>query len=62
MIKAFVFGKFYPFHKGHEAMINFALSKCDFLSVLVCSSDKEKTAAKNIAEIFFANCFNIKPP
>ena len=41
MIKAFVFGKFYPFHKGHEAMINFALSKCDFLSVLVCSSDTE---------------------
>jgi len=41
MIKAFVFGKFNPFHKGHEAMIKFALSKCDFLSVLVCSSDKE---------------------
>src|SRR5437868_14355202 len=41
MIKAFVFGKFLPFHKGHEAMINFALSKCDFLTVLVCCSDKE---------------------
>jgi HTH-type transcriptional repressor of NAD biosynthesis genes len=41
MTKAFVFGKFLPFHKGHEAMINFALSKCDFLSVLVCCSDKE---------------------
>ena len=41
MTKAFVFGKFLPFHKGHEAMINFALSKCDFLTVLVCCSDKE---------------------
>ena len=41
MTKAFVFGKFLPFHKGHEAMINFALSKCDFLSVVVCCSDKE---------------------
>jgi HTH-type transcriptional repressor of NAD biosynthesis genes len=41
MIKAFVFGKFLPFHKGHEAMISFALTKCDFLSVLVCCDDKE---------------------
>jgi HTH-type transcriptional regulator, transcriptional repressor of NAD biosynthesis genes len=41
MVKAFVFGKFMPFHKGHEAMINFALTKCDFLTVLVCCSDKE---------------------
>ena len=41
MTKAFVFGKFLPFHKGHEAMINFALSKCDILTVLVCCSDKE---------------------
>lgn len=41
MTKAFVFGKFLPFHKGHEAMINFAANKCDFLTVLVCCSDKE---------------------
>lgn len=46
MTKAFVFGKFLPFHKGHEAMINFALSKCDLLTVLVCCSDKE-----NISDI-----------
>jgi HTH-type transcriptional repressor of NAD biosynthesis genes len=45
MIKAFVFGKFLPFHKGHEAMINFALTKCDFLAVLVCCSDKENITA-----------------
>jgi HTH-type transcriptional repressor of NAD biosynthesis genes len=41
MIKAFVFGKFLPFHKGHEAMIRFALHHADFLSVLVCCSDQE---------------------
>lgn len=41
MTKAFVFGKFLPFHKGHEALINFASSKCDYLTVLVCCSDKE---------------------
>jgi HTH-type transcriptional regulator, transcriptional repressor of NAD biosynthesis genes len=41
MKKAFVFGKFLPFHKGHEAMIRFALSKCDLLTVLVCCSDQE---------------------
>ncbi len=46
MTKAFVFGKFLPFHKGHEAMINFALSKCDFLTVLVCCSDKEGISDK----------------
>lgn len=46
MVKAFVFGKFLPFHKGHEAMINFALTKCDFLTVLVCCSDKEYISAE----------------
>ncbi|SEW52174.1 AAA family ATPase [Chitinophaga arvensicola] len=42
MTKAFVFGKFMPFHKGHEAMINFALASCDFLSVLICCSNQER--------------------
>lgn len=41
MVKAFVFGKFLPFHKGHEAMIRFALDHCDSLTVLVCCSDQE---------------------
>jgi HTH-type transcriptional repressor of NAD biosynthesis genes len=41
MLKGFVFGKFLPFHKGHEAMIDFALTKCDFLTILICCSDKE---------------------
>lgn len=56
MIKAFIFGKYLPFHKGHQAMIEFALTKCDFLTVLVCSSDKElidgKTRKKWIDETF----------
>lgn len=41
MRKGFVFGKFLPFHKGHEGMIRFALKHCDALTVLVCASDKE---------------------
>ena len=41
MVKAFVFGKFLPFHKGHEAMIRFACTQCDRLTVLVCCSDRE---------------------
>lgn len=45
MVKAFIFGKFLPFHKGHEAMINFAFTKCDFLTVLVCCSDTESIPA-----------------
>ena len=63
MVKAFVFGKFLPFHKGHEAMINFALSKCDFLTVLVCCSDKEpfpENVRKNWIEKNFASQKNIE--
>ncbi|WP_426669406.1 AAA family ATPase [Mucilaginibacter sp. McL0603] len=56
MIKAFVFGKFLPFHKGHEAMISFALTKCDFLSVLICCDNEENTPGevrKNWIETIF---------
>lgn len=42
MRRAFVFGKFMPFHKGHVAMIEFALNQCDFLTVLVCCSTQEE--------------------
>ena len=41
MTKGFVFGKFMPFHKGHQAMIDFAKSKVDFLYIVVCASEKE---------------------
>ena len=33
-----------PFHKGHEAMINFALTKSTSLTILICCSDKELLA------------------
>ncbi|MBL7828239.1 MAG: AAA family ATPase [Saprospiraceae bacterium] len=45
MIEAFVFGKFLPFHKGHEAMVRFALTRCDRLTILVCCSDRERVPA-----------------
>lgn len=62
MTKAFVFGKFMPFHKGHEAMINFALSTCDFLTVLICCSDQEPLPAslrKSWLEATFRDTPNI---
>lgn len=48
MKRGLVFGKFLPFHKGHKALIGFALKYCDELVVLVCGSDKEhiKTATR----------------
>jgi len=46
MPKGFVFGKFLPFHKGHEGMIRFALQHCDALTVLVCASDRENIPAE----------------
>ena len=41
----FVFGKFLPFHKGHQALIEFAAVQCDKLSVLICCSDQEQLSA-----------------
>lgn len=46
MVKAFTFGKYVPFHKGHEALIRFALKACDKLTVLVCCSDRETIPAE----------------
>lgn len=63
MIRAFVFGKFLPFHKGHEAMIKFALTKCDFLSVLVCCDNEENISGevrKGWIESTFAGLKNIE--
>ncbi|WP_315819116.1 AAA family ATPase [Paraflavitalea speifideaquila] len=34
-------GKFMPLHKGHEALIAFALQQCEELVVMLCVSDKE---------------------
>lgn len=39
--RGFVFGKYHPFHKGHQALIEFALKQCEELYVVVCESDME---------------------
>ncbi|SNC66766.1 HTH-type transcriptional regulator, transcriptional repressor of NAD biosynthesis genes [Hymenobacter gelipurpurascens] len=44
MTHAFVFGKFLPFHRGHQKLIDFARQHCDLLTVLVCASDQEPVA------------------
>ena len=36
-----ILGKFYPFHKGHEYLIQEAVQQCENLTVLVCSLQKE---------------------
>src|SRR5947209_17311035 len=63
MIKGFVFGKFLPYHKGHEGMINFALTQCDFLTILICCSDKESIKGdirRSWVEGTFKNSQNIE--
>lgn len=42
MRNGLVFGKFLPFHAGHEQLIRSAQQHCDQLTVLVCASDREK--------------------
>lgn len=44
MIRGLVFGKFYPLHIGHIRLIEYAAANCDFLTVLVCASDRELIA------------------
>lgn len=46
MRRGLVFGKFYPFHKGHQALIDFALEYCDQLIVLVCATASETIAGE----------------
>lgn len=41
MKKGFVLGKFLPLHQGHIALINFARNNCDFLYIIVCSTNAE---------------------
>lgn len=63
MPKGLVFGKFYPFHKGHEALIDFALANSDTLIVLVCASDQEHIPGKirkNWIEKHYQNHPNIQ--
>jgi HTH-type transcriptional regulator, transcriptional repressor of NAD biosynthesis genes len=39
-----VLGKFLPLHKGHIALVGFALHHCDRLIILLCASAKEPIA------------------
>jgi HTH-type transcriptional regulator, transcriptional repressor of NAD biosynthesis genes len=41
MIHGFVLGKFMPLHQGHLALIRFALTHCDFLTIIVCFTRHE---------------------
>lgn len=41
MIKGFITGSFRPFHKGHEALISFAKSNCDELTILITTLSDE---------------------
>ncbi len=41
MIHGFVLGKFLPLHQGHLALIRFARTHCDFLTILVCHTRNE---------------------
>ena len=45
-MKAFVFGKFYPFHLGHKALIDFALQNNDYVEVMVCAKEKERLSGE----------------
>lgn len=58
MTSAFVFGKFLPFHKGHEALIRYALTISEHVSVLICCSDREKISPE-IRKNWIDQTFNI---
>ena len=36
-----VFGKFMPLHKGHLALIDFALKHCTHLTIILCYTNNE---------------------
>jgi len=41
-----VFGKFTPYHIGHESLIKFAQSQCDYLYVLLCVGNDDPIPGK----------------
>jgi HTH-type transcriptional repressor of NAD biosynthesis genes len=50
MKRGLIFGKFYPFHNGHKALITFAEKRCDQLIVLICASDREMISSETRAQ------------
>lgn len=59
MKKGLVIGKFMPFHKGHIALINFALSHCDEVTVSMSFTERDPINPEQrirwIKEIFEEN-------
>lgn len=50
MTRSFTFGKYYPFHKGHEELIRFALGESDEVIVVICVSKSETISGEIRAE------------
>ena len=46
MTRGIVIGKFYPPHKGHRYLIDYALAHVDSLTVLVCDSPEYAISAE----------------
>lgn len=57
---AFTFGKFLPLHNGHKALIEFALSQCQQLTIIVCASDQETIDVEQRCQ-WIAKIFNHHP-
>lgn len=43
-----VFGKFLPFHLGHQALIDFALQHCRRVHVVICAADQSTGGSETI--------------
>ena len=43
MKRGLVIGKFMPLHKGHISLVDYALTKCDELLLVVCATEKADT-------------------
>lgn len=55
----FLLGKFYPPHKGHQYLVDFAANYCEHLTVLVCALPTECIAGSdrlNWMTTMFPNC------
>lgn len=57
---AFTFGKFLPFHHGHKALIEFALTQCQQLTIIVCASDQETIDVQQRCQ-WITQTFNHQP-
>jgi|SRR6188474_94546 len=59
MRKGLVFGKFMPLHKGHLALIHFALKNCDHLAIILCYTNKEPISGTKRSEWIKTSLENI---